>query len=133
MATIKRIEITKLQKLKLTILCVTLCVTLVMLRDELQRTKLLSGRTYKHMHSFCLRLSSNPVVASLRRKGTLKLFFVLLHGRKYIVCQIFIMAMQDVINKMKGTALGVAEYLTPVLKVLYAHVNKREWRFLFYL
>ena len=27
------------------------------------------------------------------------------------------MAMQDVINKMKGTALGVAEYLTPVLKV----------------
>jgi len=26
------------------------------------------------------------------------------------------MAMQDVINKMKGTALGVAEYLTPVLK-----------------
>lgn len=25
--------------------------------------------------------------------------------------------MQDVINKMKGTALGVAEYLTPVLKV----------------
>lgn len=30
---------------------------------------------------------------------------------------IFNMAMQDVINKMKGTALGVAEYLTPVLKV----------------
>ena len=27
------------------------------------------------------------------------------------------MAMLDVINKMKGTALGVAEYLTPVLKV----------------
>lgn len=27
------------------------------------------------------------------------------------------MAMQDVFNKMKGTALGVAEYLTPVLKV----------------
>ena len=27
------------------------------------------------------------------------------------------MAMQDVINKVKGTALGVAEYLTPVLKV----------------
>ncbi|XP_046852528.1 ubiquitin-like-conjugating enzyme ATG3 [Xenia sp. Carnegie-2017] len=26
------------------------------------------------------------------------------------------MAMQDMINKMKGTALGVAEYLTPVLK-----------------
>ncbi|CAH3119255.1 unnamed protein product [Pocillopora meandrina] len=26
------------------------------------------------------------------------------------------MAMQDVINKVKGTALGVAEYLTPVLK-----------------
>ncbi|XP_028400110.1 ubiquitin-like-conjugating enzyme ATG3 isoform X2 [Dendronephthya gigantea] len=26
------------------------------------------------------------------------------------------MAMQDVLNKMKGTALGVAEYLTPVLK-----------------
>lgn len=29
------------------------------------------------------------------------------------------MAMQDVINKVKGTALGVAEYLTPVLKVRY--------------
>ena len=29
------------------------------------------------------------------------------------------MAMQDVINKVKGTALGVAEYLTPVLKVPY--------------
>ena len=27
------------------------------------------------------------------------------------------MAMQDMLNKMKGTALGVAEYLTPVLKV----------------
>ncbi|XP_031559192.1 ubiquitin-like-conjugating enzyme ATG3 [Actinia tenebrosa] len=26
------------------------------------------------------------------------------------------MAMQDVINKVKGTALGVAEYLTPILK-----------------
>ena len=32
------------------------------------------------------------------------------------------MAMQDVINKMKGTALGVAEYLTPVLKVRYNHM-----------
>ena len=29
------------------------------------------------------------------------------------------MAMQDIINKVKGTALGVAEYLTPVLKVPY--------------
>ena len=29
------------------------------------------------------------------------------------------MAMQDVINKVKGTALGVAGYLTPVLKVRY--------------
>lgn len=35
----------------------------------------------------------------------------------YICGHIFTMAMQDVINKMKGTALGVAEYLTPVLKV----------------
>lgn len=46
------------------------------------------------------------------------MFFALLRGKKYIVDQIFTMAMQDVINKMKGTALGVAEYLTPVLKVL---------------
>ena len=45
-------------------------------------------------------------------------FVDLLHGKKYIVRQIFVMAMQDVINKMKGTALGVAEYLTPVLKVM---------------
>ena len=46
------------------------------------------------------------------------------------------MAMQDVINKMKGTALGVAEYLTPVLKVrsrpslrfrfLYGKLSLRE-------
>ena len=50
------------------------------------------------------------------------MFFDLLHGKKYIVDQIFIMAMQDVINKMKGTALGVAEYLTPVLKVVYTPV-----------
>lgn len=56
----------------------------------------------------------------------------LLHGKKYIVDQIFIMAMQDVINKMKGTALGVAEYLTPVLKVVYTPVDKREAKFLFY-
>lgn len=28
--------------------------------------------------------------------------------------------MQSVINSMKGTALGVAEYLTPVLKVIFA-------------
>ena len=41
------------------------------------------------------------------------------------------MAMQDVINKMKGTALGVAEYLTPVLKVMYNPVEKHEWQFLF--
>lgn len=27
--------------------------------------------------------------------------------------------MQNVINTVKGTALGVAEYLTPVLKVWY--------------
>lgn len=27
--------------------------------------------------------------------------------------------MQKVIKTVKGTALGVAEYLTPVLKVLY--------------
>ena len=50
---------------------------------------------------------------------------------------IFIMAMQDVINKMKGTALGVAEYLTPVLKVRSCHslgfrfmcrkLSVREW------
>ena len=43
-----------------------------------------------------------------------------------IVHQIFIMAMQDVINKMKGTALGVAEYLTPVLKVVYTPVDEGE-------
>ena len=30
---------------------------------------------------------------------------------------VYIMAMLDMINKMKGTALGVAELLTPVLKV----------------
>jgi len=27
--------------------------------------------------------------------------------------------MQSVINSVKGTALGVAEYLTPVLKVIF--------------
>lgn len=29
--------------------------------------------------------------------------------------------MQGVINSVKGTALGVAEFLTPVLKVIYSH------------
>lgn len=29
--------------------------------------------------------------------------------------------MQNVINTVKGTALGVAEFLTPVLKVKYIH------------
>lgn len=37
------------------------------------------------------------------------------------------MAMQDVINKMKGTALGVAEYLTPVLKVDHVHSSSDVW------
>lgn len=50
------------------------------------------------------------------------------------------MAMQDVINKFKGTALGVAEYLTPVLKACYlcslrshaklSHASKVHFRFL---
>lgn len=35
------------------------------------------------------------------------------------------MAMQDVINKMKGTALGVAEYLTPILKVSLLKIVKK--------
>lgn len=33
--------------------------------------------------------------------------------------------MQNVINSVKGTALGVAEYLTPVLKVLIIFLNNR--------
>ena len=37
--------------------------------------------------------------------------------RFYICGPISTMAMQDVINKVKCTAHGVAEYLTPVLKV----------------
>lgn len=32
--------------------------------------------------------------------------------------------MQNVINSVKGTALGVAEYLTPVLKVRYRLIFK---------
>lgn len=31
--------------------------------------------------------------------------------------------MQSVINTVKGTALGVAEYLTPVLKVCFSHAQ----------
>jgi hypothetical protein len=31
--------------------------------------------------------------------------------------------MQSVINSVKGTALGVAEYLTPVLKVCIYHLG----------
>ena len=100
-----------------------------MLRYELHGTKLLSGRTYEHMHSFRLL----PLVGVRVGNGTfLELFVDLLHGKIYIVSQIFIMAMQDVINKMKGTALGVAEYLTPVLKVVYTLLRKAKiWKFLF--
>lgn len=36
------------------------------------------------------------------------------------------MAMLDMINKMKGTALGVAELLTPVLKVRLSHFHKNR-------
>lgn len=35
--------------------------------------------------------------------------------------------MQNVINSVKGTALGVAEYLTPVLKVRFRR-NKQSWQ-----
>lgn len=91
-----------------------------MLRYELHGTKLLSGRTYEHMHSSRLLFRVG--------NGTfLELFVDLLHGKIYIVSQIFIMAMQDVINKMKGTALGVAEYLTPVLKVVYTLLRKAKY------
>lgn len=95
-----------------------------MLRYELHGTKLLSGRTYEHMHSSRLL----PLVGVRVGNGTfLELFVDLLHGKIYIVSQIFIMAMQDVINKMKGTALGVAEYLTPVLKVVYTLLRKAKY------
>lgn len=38
--------------------------------------------------------------------------------------------MQSVLNSVKGTALGVAEYLTPVLKVCIFNVISSEPQFI---
>lgn len=37
--------------------------------------------------------------------------------------------MQSVLNSVKGTALGVAEYLTPVLKVHFIYLNFASEKF----
>lgn len=70
-------------------------------------TLLYSGRKCKYMRNFTFHKLTDLLPQVV-------LFSV---DRFYICGHIFTMAMQDVINKMKGTALGVAEYLTPVLKV----------------
>lgn len=46
-------------------------------------------------------------------------------GQNFLISNLIIFLqikkMQSVINSVKGTALGVAEYLTPVLKVEYCY------------
>ena len=37
------------------------------------------------------------------------------------------MAMQNMVNKVKSTALGVAEHFTPVLKVLNCVNREKKW------
>lgn len=113
--------------------CVTLCVTLVISGCCVTRSSELNCSA-DVLLNICTVFVFVVCSSQLRpfEWRTLELSCDLLHGKKYIVDQIFIMAMQDVINKMKGTALGVAEYLTPVLKVVYTPVDKREGKFLFY-
>ena len=110
-----------------TILCVTLCVTPLCCMTTSSTELCCSADVPINICTVFVFACLQQSVASLPSSRE-RWFFELLHGKKYIVDQIFIMAMQDVINKMKGTALGVAEYLTPVLKVVYTPVDKREWK-----